>query len=447
MAQADASAARATAGDFKAPFLPVRALNAAGRASLQPAKLLLQKTHGFLFLPVLAQSEVAGAAALQFLTDHDTRVPFQVAWPVSYLPFDADPRSVAQIKSALDTDRETLLQNLDFAIARQQTNALLILDSTPGDRHRLLEHCAPFINLRREALLARGLRFIWLWPSTMAQALMGATPDLWSMRALAPVVDAELLEASTLVTAQLHGPSAGNFVSNFPATLTRLQSEQWAAWQQHRNLRLAGLSVEDALALISVLEAARQWAAERDLCEAVLAQLADTPRLAANLWPRAQALGGLSVALVQLGDPWGALQASRRAVEICEILAQGNFPAYGAVLAGGLNNLSGHLAAGGEPAAGLLAIRRAVEICEKLTQDNFAAYGANLASSLNNLSNRLAESGGPGKLAEARQANTRALELIEPFALPGTGQADWKASMQNQRDRLAQLGDQAKSGL
>ncbi|MCP5351684.1 MAG: ATP-binding protein [Chromatiales bacterium] len=149
----------------------------------------------------------------------------------------------------------------------------------------------------------------------------------------------------------------------------------------------------------------------------------------------ARSLNNLSVYLAESGDRDGGLAAIRRAVEIYETLAEGNFAAYGPDLAMSLNNQSNRLAESGDRDGGLAAIRRAVEIYETLAAGNFAAYGPVLAQSLYNLAVRMHESGErDAALAHAR----RALEIITPFARPGTEYADWREVMRGALEDWAQ---------
>ena len=200
-------------------------LTAAGRAKLAAARILLHETQGFLYLPVLAQTQAVAAAALaHLLSDWQGVSSFVVAWP--HLPAEkfAAPAPAA---ATWDAARGQLLANLDHAIAVQAKGAILVLDASPGDRRRLAVDSVSYLNQRREALRRNQLRLILLWPAGEAQALMAGAPDLWSMRALAPVVDAE----------DLAPDSAGSTLATFaprestpslPAKgLDALQQRQW----------------------------------------------------------------------------------------------------------------------------------------------------------------------------------------------------------------------------
>ncbi|MEO6422699.1 MAG: toll/interleukin-1 receptor domain-containing protein [Candidatus Nitrotoga sp.] len=118
--------------------------------------------------------------------------------------------------------------------------------------------------------------------------------------------------------------------------------------------------------------------------QALLAQ-ADSPQM------QAQFLNTLSIRLAASGEREAALQAIKRAVDICKQLAKENFAAFGPDLARSLNTLSNRQADNGEREAALQAIKRAVDIREQLAKENFAAYGPDLAKSLYNLSIRLAK--------------------------------------------------------
>ncbi|MBI4756150.1 MAG: tetratricopeptide repeat protein [Betaproteobacteria bacterium] len=376
----------------------------------------------------------------------------------------------------LEAARKQLLENIDHAIAAQARGAILVLDASPSDRHGLAVDNVSYLNQRRERLRRRKLRLILLWPTDLAQALMGGAPDLWSMRALAPVVDAADVQREGAGRALDFIEPSGDRQG---AGLTPLQQAQWQRWLAHRQLSAAQLSIADAFVLIDALREQREWQAMADLSEGVLRELAHAgeasqraeraralqwlslarasqgdrlgslapaletveigEKLAAQNFAAyapdlAGSLNNLSIRLAEGGDRPGGLAAVRRAVELYEKLAAQNFAAYAPDLATSLNNLSNRLAEGGERPGGMAAIRRAVEIREKLAAQNFAAYAPDLAMSINNLSNRLAEG---GERAEARAVLQRAIEILRPFALPGTVHAERLPGMER---RLAQWG-------
>ena len=357
-------------------------LTAAGRAKLAAARILLHETKGFLYLPVLAQTQAVAAAALaHLLSGWHGVTSFVVAWP--HLPAEkfAAPVPTAE---AWDAARRKLLANLDHAIAVQAKGAILVLDASPGDRRRLAVDSVSYLNQRREALRNHQLRLILLWPASEAQALMGGAPDLWSMRALAPVVDAEDFAPTTASSSAVEFELADSTPSLQAKGLGALLQRQWQRWLAFRELAAAELSTADALALIAALYEYGDCSAVTELSEGVLRQLQASPE-AENLPDQAAALRWLSLGRAKLGDRRGALPPAHESYEIYEKLAAENFAAYAPALASSLNNLSVHLGESGDRAGGLAAIRRAVEIYEKLAAENFAAYAPDLASSLNKI--------------------------------------------------------------
>ena len=120
---------------------------------------------------------------------------------------------------------------------------------------------------------------------------------------------------------------------------------------------------------------------------------------------RAAYVNNLSNRLSEVGDREGALEASRKAVEIYRGLAAGNPGAFNPDLAMSLNNLSGCLSEVGDREGALEAVRGAVEIRRGLAAGNPGAFNPDLAGSLNNLSGCLSEVGDrEGALEVVREA-------------------------------------------
>lgn len=402
-------------------------LTDAGRAKLAAARILLHETKGFLYLPVLVRTQAVGAAALAHLLSNGHGVaPFHIAWPHSPVQEFAAP---APVIDEWELARGQLLASLDHAIAMQAKGAILIVDASPSDRHRLAIDSISYLNQRREALRRHQLRLILLWPAGEARALMGGAPDLWSMRALAPVIDAEDLVADNASPAFELGDAPAIHQG---AALSASQRRQWQRWQTSRDVAAARLSAKDAFALLEALYEQGEWLSVVELAEGVLRSLR-RPESPIQWSDRALALKWLSMARIKQGDRKGALAPARESVEIREKLAAENFAAHAPDLATSLSNLSGRLAESGDRAGGLTAIRRAVGIREQLAAENFAAYAPDLAASLNNLAGRLAES---GDRAGGLAAVERAIELITPFATPGTVYADWLSAMQRGRKQF-----------
>ena len=108
---------------------------------------------------------------------------------------------------------------------------------------------------------------------------------------------------------------------------------------------------------------------------------------------RAAYMNNLSNRLSEVGDRGGALEASRKAVEIYRGLAEENPGAFNPVLAMSLNNLSGCLFEVGDRGGALEASREAVEIYRGLAEKNAAAFETDLVRALNILARILTETG------------------------------------------------------
>lgn len=400
-------------------------LTPAARAKLAPARILLHETHGFLYLPVLARTEVAAAAALaHLLADGPGTAPFRIAWPPLPDPTKGEPEP-----AAWEAARKQLLENFDHAVAIQAPGALLVLDASPSDRHRLARETVGYLNQRREALRSRQLRLVVLWPLAAAEALMAGAPDLWSMRALAPVL--EVADVVPEIVERMH--STAMLPDAAPTGgLSPTQRQQWQRWQATHDVNAARLSVADAESLLHSLFGQREWLAVAELSEGVLRHL-ERGDAADTLPLRARVLSGLSVARNEQGNRRAALAPAREAVRLLEGLAADNLAAYAPDLAKSLANLSSPLADSGDWAGALAASRRSIDIREKLAAENFAAYAPDLADGLYVHALLLRAR---GDNAGALAALERAMKLIAPFAALGTHYADLRARILALRERL-----------
>ncbi|MEY2632157.1 MAG: hypothetical protein RIR00_811, partial [Pseudomonadota bacterium] len=362
-------------------------LSTSGQAQIAPARLLLQETTGFLYLPILVATPAAALAARFHLsTTWKDQPPYDIPWPVAGTPLP----DAAQIRMAL-------IAALDHAIARQAEGTTLLLDLSSGDVRAVVAQFAPYLNQRREALRSKRLRLVLFWPADLTDSLMAGAPDLWSMRALAPVLTETDLQAPV--------PDQGrDDLSPRPESqrtaLRPNQAQQWQRWQATHNLQEAQLSVADALALCDALAQACDWQGVAELSEALLDTLPqDEPTFA----DRARALRQRSRSLAELGNVPAAVTALEEAVTLFQNLAAANPAAFAMELARSLNNLSTLLRDLGDHRRALETIEEAVAIWLRLAQNNPARFEPDLAQSLNNLSIRL------GDLGDHR----RALETIE----------------------------------
>lgn len=407
-----------------------------GRAKLDAARIVLRETEGFLYLPLLAQSQAAASAAQAYLlSDWQGPAPFHIAWPVP--PGQTAQPPTAEEREAL---RGQLLENLDHAIALQAKGAILVLDTSPSERHSLALDTVSYLNQRREALRRRQLRLILLWPSGEAQALMAGAPDLWSMRALAPVIAREDLQPQEGLPA---------FQSMEPAAapqgegLTLSQQEQWQRWLAHRDLAAARLSIADALALMESLHEERAWPEMGELSEGVLHEL-QHPQEDAHWAQRASALQWLSLARYEQGDRNASLASAHEAVQIARRLAETNAAVFEPPLAARLNNLAVVLSSVGEQDEALAAAREAVNIRRRLTLAAPGTFEQQLAGSLSNFARILSDAGNRTEAVDcAKEAAEIYYRLVK--VNPANFEPHLAVNLTNMVRQLSEIGERREA--
>ncbi len=414
------------------------ALTQSGVAKLRNAVVLLRETSGFNYLPIIVPHEVAGRDAINEMMRGcaaDPQTWHELAWPAT------DDGADSQ---ALAAQRVALLEALDHFAHGASRAQTLILDASPMARSALALASIAYLNLRREPLRTRAHRLILVWPQNLAEALRSGAPDLWSQRALAPVLAHEdvVIAPSSQETVQQAGELRP---SNPPGRVNPVVRAQLERWFATHNLAAADLSLSDALNLAQELNNRRDDLELQTLARAIREESKpDSPEMAHTLFWESLALGraGLRVEAVspgrksvdlfrrlaalnpaayepdlarslnnlanfqsEAGDRAGSLAMARAAVEIYQRLAQANPSAYEPNLAGSLNNLARAQSETGDRASALAAARAAVAIYQRLAQANLAAYEPDLAGSLSNLANLQSESGDrAGALETARAA-------------------------------------------
>lgn len=402
---------------------------------LQAAAVLLRATHGFLFLPLLVESERAAAAALAFLQAQLGAAIYPVAWPVEVLP---TPEAKSDTPSQLPALRIALLSNLDDAIAKLPPNAVLVLDASSSVRQALALEAMAYINHRREPLRAAGLRFILCWPAALRQELLAHAPDMWSMRTASPwITEADLLLPPPANA--MPEPAASAITTQ--RELSPAKAQKLAQWHAHRDLKAADLSPRDVVTLASELNKHGQWADASALAEAVCHAVnhpsATTQEDGAI---KVEALNVLAIARNHLGNNGGALQAARAAVDQAQQLAQTNPVAFEFDLATSVNNLANLLSESGDHPGALAAAHKTMAICTRLAKVNPAAFEPALAMTLNNWANCLSQSGDrTGALAAAREALELYIRLTK--ASPADFEPQLAMSQTNLASRLSENGD------
>lgn len=326
------------------------ALTPASRQALAETALLLQHAKGFIFLPLLVQSERAGALALELLRPALSTDPYRVAWPLS--PAHEDDEALREARA--QADLAALLQTLDDATLRLPPGSALLIDAASSARAAVARRLPVFLNQRREDWRHLGRRVLLLWPQSSSDSLMQGAPDLWSMRAVAPWIEEMLGESSdpsALMLDQLR-PYVGTEV------LSPAQQRQWRALQQNPSWSEADVSAADLLALVAALRERQQIGNGLDLAERAMAAPEASGQPAQ--W-RASLMTELVLLRRAAGDLMGALAPAQEAVTIRRRLAQANPAAYEPVLAGSLWTAMRCLAATDQPGQALSYGREALQ--------------------------------------------------------------------------------------
>lgn len=410
-------------------------LSPQAQRELQAAAVLLRATHGFLFLPLLVESERAAAAGLAFLQAQLGTQMYPVAWPVELFPTS---EATTDTPNQLPALRIALLSNLDDAIAKLPPNAVLVLDASSSMRHALALEAMAYINHRREPLRAAGLRFILCWPVVLRQELLAHAPDMWSMRTASPwISEADLVLPSPAGAMPERAPS--------PITtqheLSPANAQKLAQWHAHHNLQAADLSPRDALALADELETHGQSADAASLAEAACHAVNHPNPTALDDWLiKVQALNVLAVARHRLGNDNGALQAARAAVDQARPLAHTNPAAFEFDFAISLNNLANRLSETGDRIGALQAAQEALEIFGRLVKVSPSTFESHWAMSVSNFANRLHDT---GHATESLQMARKAVKIRRRLAKknPATFEPDLASSVSNLATILNSCGD------
>ena len=411
---------------------PAALLTLASQQALAEAALVWEHAQGFVYVPVLVQSERAGALAMEVLRPVLKARLFRVPWPLPQLHTD-DPD---EAQRRMQADLQAVRQALDDATHRLPAGAVLLLDMSSSTRQVVARPLLVLLNQRREDWRRNGQGLLLLWPQSESEALMQGAPDLWSMRAVSPWVEEQATAAHSLpsVPWEPRPLTPGSGIALSPAQQRQYQSLLGASrWQD------ADMSAADVLALVVALRKVHQASAALALVERML----HTPDFGSQTldW-RASMFMELALLRREIGDRQGALAPATEAVNIRRRLAQANPAAYEPVLAGSLNNLANRLSQIGDHAGALAPATEAVNIRRRLAQTNPAAYEPDLAMSLNNLAIRLSQTGDrAGALAPA----TKAVDIYRRLAQanPAAYEPDLAMSLNNLANRLSETGDRA----
>ena len=154
---------------------------------------------------------------------------------------------------------------------------------------------------------------------------------------------------------------------------------------------------------------------------------------------KASALNSLGVDLSKLRRREEALEATVKAVEIFQKLAEERSDAFLPDLARSLDNLGNRFNALGRLEEALKATEKAVEICQKLAEERPDTFLIDLARSLNNLGNRF---NALGRLEEALKATEKAVEIHQKLVeeRPDAFLPDLAISLNNLGNSFSALG-------
>ena len=411
---------------------PAALLTLASQQALAEAALVWEHAQGFVYVPVLVQSERAGALAMEVLRPVLKARLFRVPWPLPQ-PHTDDPD---QAQRRMQADLQVVRQALDDATHRLPAGAVLLLDMSSSTRQVVARPLLVLLNQRREDWRRNGQGLLLLWLQSESEALMQGAPDLWSMRAVSPWVEEQATAAHSLpsVPWEPRPLTPGSGIALSPAQQRQYQSLLGASrWQD------ADMSAADVLALVVALRKVHQASAALALVERML----HTPDFGSQTldW-RASMFMELALLRREIGDRQGALAPATEAVNIRRRLAQTNPAAYEPVLAASLNNLANCLSETGDRVGALAPATEAVNIRRRLVQANPVAYEPVLAGSLNNLANRLSQIGDhAGALAPATEAVNIRRRLAQTN--PAAYEPDLAMSLNNLAIRLSQTGDRA----
>lgn len=409
---------------------PAATLTPASLQALAEAALVLEHAQGFLFLPLLVQSERAGAMAVDRLRSALKAEPFLVPWPLPQAHTDNSDESERRALS----DLQAVLSALDVATRRLPSGAALLLDASSSARHAVARRLPVFLNQRREDWRRQGQHLLLVWPQAEREALLQGAPDLWSMRAAAPWVEEQDATRAMSLPAPVMAPPQ---TSDAITALSPAQDRQWRALQSAEHWADADLSAADVLALVSALRQNHQIGKALALAERLL----NAPEFGQQTvhW-QASLLMELAILRSKMGDSSGALAPAQEAVTIYRRLAKDHPAVYESQLAGSLNILANRLSATGDRMGALAPAQEAVEIYRRLSKDRATVYEFQLAGSLNNLANSLSELGDRASaLVLAQEAAAIFRRLVQ--AHPAAYEPYLAGSLNNLATILSDAGD------
>lgn len=179
------------------------ALAPSGWRKLAPLRRQAKLHRGFLFLPVLVADEAVArqakaALALAWRTH-------AWAWQEVSVPWTAGNTG--------ELSRLAWTAALDLALDRSQPGTAVVLDLSSSIWREVATDLAPWLNQRREPMRTRDLQLLLFWPADLKDALSSGAPDLWSVRAMNPLLTRDDLGYEALLDAGGPLEISGTFAS------------------------------------------------------------------------------------------------------------------------------------------------------------------------------------------------------------------------------------------
>jgi len=160
------------------------ALAPSGWRKLAPLRRQARLHRGFLFFPVLVADEAVARQAKAALASSWRTHAW--AWQEVSVPWTAE------------TAGEPLRMALDQALTHAPPGTAVVLDLSSSIWRDVATDLAPWLNQRREPLRTRELQLVLFWPADLKEALSSDAPDLWSVRAMNPLLTRQDLDSEPL---------------------------------------------------------------------------------------------------------------------------------------------------------------------------------------------------------------------------------------------------------
>lgn len=174
------------------------ALAPSGWRKLAPLRRQARLHRGFLFLPVLVADEAVARQAKAALASSWRTHAW--AWQEVSVLWTAE--------NAGEPLRMAWAAALDLALTRSPPGTAVVLDLSSSIWRDVATDLAPWLNQRREPLRTRDLQLVLFWPADLKEALSSGAPDLWSVRAMNPLLTRDDLGSAPLAGAGNGRPAA-----------------------------------------------------------------------------------------------------------------------------------------------------------------------------------------------------------------------------------------------